>query len=190
MEIWPQAIADVLVLQPARFGDARGYFSEIYSQRTLKAHGIEFDFVQDNFLLSANPGTVRGLHFQGSPSTQTKLVSVLRGAILDVAVDIRKGSPHFGKHVAVELSAENGLQILVPRGFAHGICTLVPDTMVLYKVDAFYDSQRDYGLLWNDPALGIGWPEVAASPCLSDKDKVQPRLAELPRHFTYGEVIS
>src|SRR5262245_54383194 len=130
MEVIPQAISDVLVLKPKRFGDARGYFVESYSRRVLAERGVNFDFVQDNISLSARRGTVRGLHFQNPPAAQTKLLYVLRGAVLDVVVDIRRGSPTYGKHVAVELSEENGLQLLAPRGFAHGFCTLVADTMV------------------------------------------------------------
>jgi dTDP-4-dehydrorhamnose 3,5-epimerase len=186
MEIFEQTIPDVLVLKSRRFGDARGYFTETYSQRTLEAHGIAHNFVQDNISLSATPGTVRGLHFQIAPSPQTKLVSVLRGAVLDVAVDIRRGSPTYGQHVAVELSAENGLQILVPRGFAHGLCTLQPDTMVMYKVDSFYDQPREFGLQWNDPTLAIAWPDFAGSN-VSDKDKVNPPLADLPGYFSMAD---
>jgi dTDP-4-dehydrorhamnose 3,5-epimerase len=187
MEIFKQAIADILLLKPKRFGDARGYFTETYNRRIWAGQGVDHDFVQDNFSLSATPGTVRGLHFQTGPSAQTKLVLVLRGAILDVAVDIRKGSPTYGKHVALEISAENGLQILVPRGFAHGLCTLEANTMVMYKVDAFYDQPREFGLAWDDPELGIAWPAVAGAN-LSEKDKLNPTLAALPDHFTYGAV--
>lgn len=183
MEIFEQTIAGVLVLKPRRFGDARGYFAETYSRRALAALGLNFDFVQDNISLSATPGTVRGLHFQAAPAAQTKLVSVLQGAVLDVAVDIRKDSPTYGQHVAVELSAQNGLQILVPRGFAHGLCTLVPDTMVMYKVDAFYDPAREFGLQWNDPTLNIAWPDFAGA-VLSAKDGVNPLLRDMPEYFS------
>ncbi|HSC19615.1 MAG TPA: dTDP-4-dehydrorhamnose 3,5-epimerase [Rhizomicrobium sp.] len=185
MEIIPQTIAPVLLLKPPRFRDTRGFFSELYSRRALAAHGLQFDFLQDNVSFSKERGTVRGMHFQTSPSEQTKLVCVLTGAILDVAVDLRTGSPSYGRHVAVELAEENGLQLLVPRGFAHGFCTLVPNTRVLYKVDGFYDRERDLGLRWNDPALGIAWPIVEADAKLSDKDRVQPLLSELPQYFTY-----
>lgn len=187
MECIPQAIAPVLLLRPPRFGDDRGYFSELYSQRALEAHGLSFTFVQDNISLSAEAGTVRGLHFQTAPSEQTKLVSVLTGAVLDVVVDLRRGSPTYGRHVAAELSAENGLQMLAPRGFAHGFCTLVPNTRVLYKVDGAYDRERDFGLRWNDPALGIAWPVSETEARLSPKDRVQPLLSELPACFTYDE---
>jgi|ERR1041385_4372904 dTDP-4-dehydrorhamnose 3,5-epimerase len=185
MEIFPQAISPVMLLKPKRFGDARGYFSELYSRRALAAHGLEFAFVQDNISLSAEAGTLRGLHFQTAPSEQTKLVSVLTGAIFDVVVDLRWGSPTFGHHVAVELSAETGLQILVPRGFAHGFCTLTSDTRVFYKVDGFHDPERDFGLRWNDPALGIAWPVAEKDAKLSAKDRVQPLLSELPKVFAY-----
>ncbi|MBV8800028.1 MAG: dTDP-4-dehydrorhamnose 3,5-epimerase [Alphaproteobacteria bacterium] len=185
MEVFPQAIGPVMVLKPARFGDARGYFSELYSRRALAEHGLAFNFVQDNVSLSAETGTVRGLHFQTAPSEQTKLVTVLTGAILDVVVDLRWGSPTYGRHVAAELSADNGLQMLAPRGFAHGFCTLAPDTRVLYKVDGLYDPQRDFGLRWNDMALGIAWPVTEAEAKLSAKDGVQPLLSELPPVFAY-----
>ena len=185
MQIFPQAIAPVFLLRPKRLGDSRGFFSELYSRRTLEAHGLSFDFVQDNISLSADAYTVRGLHFQASPSEQTKLISVLTGAVFDVVVDLRVGSPTYGRHVAAELSAENGLQMLAPRGFAHGFCTLAPDTRVLYKVDGFYDSHRDFGVRWNDPALRIPWPAAESVVTLSAKDREQPPLAELPQYFAY-----
>jgi dTDP-4-dehydrorhamnose 3,5-epimerase len=187
MEIFPLAIPPVMLLKPARFGDGRGFFSEIYSRRELEKDGAGFDFVQDNLSLSIEAGTIRGLHFQSSPSEQSKLVTVISGAIFDVVVDLRVGSPSFGQHVAAELSADNGLQMLAPRGFAHGFCTLVPDTRVLYKVDGFYDRARDFGLRWNDPALGIPWPVAEGNAKLSDKDRAQPLLSELPKFFVYSE---
>jgi len=185
METFPQAIAPVLLLKPNRLVDSRGFFSELYNRQTLKVHGLSLDFVQDNISLSADAYTVRGLHFQASPSEQTKLVSVLAGAIFDVVVDLRTGSPTYGRHVAANLSAENGLQMLAPRGFAHGFCTLAPDTRVLYKVDGFYDARRDFGVRWNDPALGIPWPVAENDVTLSAKDREQPLLAELPQYFRY-----
>ena len=174
-----------LVLKPKRFHDARGFFVEQYNKQTLAAHGVQFECVQDNLSLSARAGTVRGLHFQSPPSEQTKLVSVLRGAIFDVLVDIRFGAPTYGRHVVVELSADNGIQALVPRGFAHGYCTLADDTLVQYKVDAHYDPARDLGVLWNDPDLDIRWPVAAETAILIDKDRKHPRLKELPRHFVW-----
>ena len=185
MDVLDQAIAPVKILKPSRFGDHRGYFSELYSRRALELLGLTFEFVQDNVSLSALPGTVRGLHFQSTPSAQTKLVSVLGGSVYDVVVDIRSGSPTFGQHVAETLSAENGFQMLVPRGFAHGFCTLEPDTLVLYKVDSYYDKERDFGLRWNDPALEISWPISVDKAKLSGKDRDQPLLAELPRYFEF-----
>jgi dTDP-4-dehydrorhamnose 3,5-epimerase len=178
------AIPDVLLIEPARFGDSRGFFSEVWSRRTLAQHGLEAEFVQDNHSLSREVGVVRGLHFQTPPAAQGKLVRVVRGAILDVAVDIREGSPTFGRHVAAVLSAENWRQLWVPRGFAHGFATLEPDTEVIYKVDAYYDRAADAGILWNDPALGIEWPVTEA--VLSDKDRAAPRLADIPPPFPKG----
>jgi dTDP-4-dehydrorhamnose 3,5-epimerase len=178
------AIPDVLLIEPARFGDSRGFFSEVWSRRALAQHGLEAEFVQDNHSLSREVGVVRGLHFQTPPAAQGKLVRVVRGAILDVAVDIREGSPTFGRHVAAVLSAENWRQLWVPRGFAHGFATLEPDTEVIYKVDAYYDRAADAGILWNDPALGIEWPVTEA--VLSDKDRAAPRLADIPPPFPKG----
>ena len=184
MKIERCAIPDVLVIEPTRFEDPRGFFSEVWSHRSLAAHGIETPFVQDNHSLSREAGVVRGLHFQRPPWAQGKLVRVVRGAILDIAVDLREGSATFGRHVAMELSAANWRQLWVPRGFAHGFATLEPDTEVLYKVDAYYDRDADAGILWNDPALGIDWP--AADPILSAKDRTAPRLAEIDPPFPAG----
>jgi dTDP-4-dehydrorhamnose 3,5-epimerase len=176
------------LLAPARHGDARGFFSETWSRAAFTAIGIDCDFVQDNHSLSRHKSTVRGLHFQTPPFAQAKLVRVARGAILDVAVDIRHGSPTFGQHVAVELSAENWRQLFVPEGFAHGFCTLEADTEVLYKVSAPYAPDHDKGLMWNDPALAIGWPVEAGEAVVSDKDRAHPRLAELELVFTHSRV--
>ena len=183
MEIKALDLPGAYLLKPRRFGDARGFFVELYNKRTLAAHGLQFDFVQDNVSLSAQSGTIRGLHFQPPPSAQAKLVSVLSGAILDVFVDIRAGSPTYGRHVAIELTSENGLQALVPHGFAHGFCSLANETLVQYKVDAHYDPERDLGLLWNDPDLGIEWPLEGRIPVMSDKDQKLPRLAEIETPF-------
>jgi dTDP-4-dehydrorhamnose 3,5-epimerase len=183
LRVEPTALPDVKIVNPQRIGDQRGFFSETYNRQRFAEAGIDVEFVQDNHSLSAVPGTVRGLHFQSEPFAQAKLVRVVRGRILDVAVDIRRSSPTFGKHVAVELSAENGLQLLVPVGFAHGFCTLEPDTEIVYKVSGYYSAAHDHGLRWNDPALGIDWPVAPANAVLSDKDKKQPLLAELPAYF-------
>ncbi len=185
MDIQATSIPEVKIIAPKKFGDARGFFSETYNQRAFHAAGITDVWIQDNHSLSGPKGTVRGLHFQTAPFAQAKLVRVTRGAILDVAVDIRRGSPTYGKHVAAEISAEAWNQIYVPAGFAHGFCTLTPDAEVLYKVTALYSRENDFGLLWNDPALGIDWPVSAETALLSDKDKVQPALAAMPAHFTY-----
>ncbi|QEL23955.1 dTDP-4-dehydrorhamnose 3,5-epimerase [Bosea sp. F3-2] len=177
------AIPAVKIVTPQKFGDHRGFFSEIWSRKAFVEAGLDLDFVQDNQSLSAPVGTLRGLHFQSPPFAQDKLVRVTRGRILDVAVDIRASSPTFGRHVAVELSAENWKQLLVPVGFAHGFVTLEPDTEVLYKVTAPYAPDNDHGLAFDDPALGIDWRLPADKLTLSDKDRKHPRLAEMLRYF-------
>jgi dTDP-4-dehydrorhamnose 3,5-epimerase len=168
------AIPDVKLVTPARFGDDRGFFSETYNAVQFKAAGIEADFVQDNHSLSAQTGTVRGLHFQSPPFAQSKLVRVLRGAILDVAVDARSGSPTYGKWVKAVLSAENGKQIYVPHGFLHGFVTLEPDTEVFYKVDAYYSRESEGSVHWNDETLAIDWAVDPADVTLSDNDASAP----------------
>jgi dTDP-4-dehydrorhamnose 3,5-epimerase len=181
MEVISLAIPDVKLVTPRRFADPRGFFAETFSRRRFAEAGLIADFVQDNHSLSRPAGTVRGLHFQRPPFAQAKLVRVLRGAILDVAVDIRPSSPSYGRHVAAELSADNGAMILVPEGFAHGFCTLQPDTEVLYKVSRDYAPQHEGGILWNDPALDIAWPVDAADAILSDRDRAWPTLSEYAR---------
>ena len=183
MQIRETSLPGVVILTPKRFGDARGFFSETWNRRTLAEAGIEIDVVQDNHSLSREAGTVRGLHFQSPPHAQTKLVRVLRGAIFDVAVDLRRASPHYGRHVGVTLTAESGDQILVPAGFAHGLMTLEPDTEVLYKVDDYYAPDHDHGLMWNDPDLGIDWPLPEAQAVLSEKDLRQPGFARFDTPF-------
>lgn len=188
MKVTPQAIPEVLLIEPRRFGDARGFFSEVWKRSALAAQGFAVDFVQDNHSFSRDVGVLRGLHFQRPPTPQGKLVRVVRGRILDVAVDIRAGSPTYGQHVAAELSAENWAQLWVPRGFAHGFITLEPDTEVLYKVDGEYDPATDAGIAWDDPALGINWPIPPGGVTLSDKDRKAPRLAEIPPPFPEGSL--
>ena len=183
MEIVRLAIPEVCVLTPKKHGDERGFFSETYNARQLAGFGIDLTFVQDNHAYSAQPGTVRGLHFQIPPHAQDKLIRVVRGSIFDVAVDLRQGSPTYGRHVSVVLSAGAWNQILIPVGFAHGLCTLEPDTEVLYKVTDHYDRDCDRGLLWNDPALDIPWPIPEFGAVLSERDRVHPTLAELPAYF-------
>ena len=177
------AIPAVKIVTPKKFGDHRGFFSETWSRKAFADAGLDLDFVQDNQSLSAPVGTLRGLHFQSAPFAQDKLVRVTRGRILDVAVDIRASSPTFGKHVAIELSAENWKQLLVPVGFAHGFVTLEPDTEVIYKVTAPYAPENDHGLAFDDPALGIDWRLPLSGLTLSDKDRKHPRLAEMLRYF-------
>jgi dTDP-4-dehydrorhamnose 3,5-epimerase len=183
VEVVETEIPDVKVLSPERFGDRRGSFSETYSSRALAAKGLDLDFVQDNDSLNVQRWTIRGLHFQVPPFAQHKLIRVVRGAILDVAVDLRRGSPTRGRHVAVEVSAERWNQVLVPIGFAHGFCTLEPNTHVIYKVTCHYAPEHDLGLLWNDPALGIRWPVSASEAVLAQRDTKWPPLAKLPDYF-------
>ncbi|MBI1372730.1 MAG: dTDP-4-dehydrorhamnose 3,5-epimerase [Phycisphaera sp.] len=183
MQILPTEIPDVKIIVPRRFEDARGFFSETWNRKRMADMGIDIEFVQDNHSWSADAGVLRGLHFQSPPHAQTKLVRVTRGRVLDVAVDLRRGSATYGRHVAVELAAANWRQLLVPAGFAHGVLTLEPDTEIQYKVDAYYAPEHDKGVIWNDPDLGIDWPVDADDVILSDKDLRQPRFADLPAYF-------
>ena len=176
-------IPGLKIVTPMRHGDARGFVSEVYKQSDWRAAGLDLSFVQDNHSYSAPAGTLRGLHFQIDPAGQDKLIRVVRGRILDVAVDLRHSSPTFGKHVAVELSAENWRQLLVPVGFAHGFVTLEPDTEVLYKATSLYSPAHDRGLAWDDPELGIDWKIPAGGPFLSERDKHWPRLRDLMEAF-------
>ncbi len=180
LEIRSLSIPDVLLIRPKRHVDDRGFFSETYNKEELASVGIHLDFVQDNQALTVKAGTVRGLHFQLPPFAQTKLIRVLRGRILDVAVDIRRSSPTFGKHVAVELCADQGEQILIPIGFAHGVCTLEPNTETAYKVTSHYSASHDRGIRWNDPAFGIAWPVDETRVFLSDRDRSLPLSNEAP----------
>ena len=188
MRVTPQAIPDVLLIEPRRLGDARGFFSEVWKESALAAAGFHVRFVQDNHSFSAQKGVLRGLHFQRPPTPQGKLVRCTRGAILDVAVDIREGSPTYGQHVAMELSAENWRQLWVPRGFAHGFVTLTEDVEVLYKVDGEYDPATDAGIAWDDPDLDIAWPVPPGGPVLSDKDRKAPRLRDIAPPFPRGSL--
>src|SRR5262249_1724799 len=185
MHIEALAIQEVKLLTPTIFRDERGFFAETYNRRALAGAGIDRAFVQDNQSLSPAKGVLRGLHFQIAPHPQGKLVRVIKGAIFDVAVDIRHGSPTFGRHVASILSADNWCQLWVPEGFAHGFCTLEPDTEVIYKVTDFYAPECDRGLAWDDPDLGIAWPLADTETVLSDKDRRHPRLKDVPSHFSY-----
>lgn len=183
MQVTPLDIPDVKILHPRKFGDKRGFFSETYNKKALAEHGIDIEFVQDNHSYSSPRGTIRGLHFQIPPYAQDKLVRVVRGAVLDVAVDLRADSPTFGQHVTAIITADEWNQILVPAGFAHGFCTLEADTEVIYKVSSYYAPEHDLGIRWNDPRLGIEWPVSEGQAILSDKDRVQPLLEEIEFRF-------
>ena len=186
MEIVTTAIEGVVLLKPRIFGDERGYFFESYSQREFEKQVCRTVFVQDNESKSCY-GVVRGLHFQKPPYAQSKLVRVVKGRVLDVAVDIRKGSPTFGKHVSVELSEENKRQFFIPRGFAHGFAVLSDEAVFLYKCDNFYAPESEGSLAWDDPELGIDWRIPAEQVILSEKDRHHPRLGEAEFLFDYKE---
>jgi len=178
MQVIPTEIPDVKIFVPKQFKDHRGFFSEVYSTRLLRDAGIDRSFVQDNHSLSVEKGVLRGLHYQVAPMAQDKLIRVVRGAILDVALDIRRGSSTFGKHVTALVSSENWQQVFVPVGFAHGFVTLEPNTEVLYKVSAFYSPQHERGVRWNDPALGIDWGIRPDEAVLSQRDTQHPFLKD------------
>jgi dTDP-4-dehydrorhamnose 3,5-epimerase len=175
----PLALPEILLITPKRHGDARGWFAETWSARQLSAAGVDTNFVQDNQAFNARKGTLRGLHFQKAPHAQGKLVRVVKGAIFDVAVDVRAGSPTYGQWAGATLTADAGEQLWVPRGFAHGYVTLTDDTELFYKVDGDYAPQLEGGVIWNDPDLAIAWP-LDGEPVLSEKDKLLPRLKDMP----------
>lgn len=176
-------VLDVYILEPQVFGDERGWFIESWSKKKMQKAGFDYEFVQDNHSYSAQKGTLRGLHFQKGEWAQAKLVRCARGAVLDVVVDLRKGSPTYKKWVAVELSEQNKKQLLIPKGFLHGFLTLTDDVEFLYKADAYYHAQADRNILWNDPELGIEWG--IENPILSEKDRIAPRLSESDIDFSY-----
>jgi dTDP-4-dehydrorhamnose 3,5-epimerase len=184
MEIRRLEIPDVVLIRPRRIPDGRGWFAETWNAREFAEAGIDVVFVQDNHSYSARAGTVRALHFQRPPHDQAKLVRVLAGAIFDVAVDLRRGSPTYGRHVTATLTAERGEELFIPTGFAHGFATLAPDTEVLYKVDKPYAAAFDSGLFWNDPELAIPWPVKPDVATVSEKDGKFPRLADFESPFT------
>ena len=179
-------IPDLLVFEPKVIEDSRGYFFESFNLKTYQQEGIEINFVQDN-QSSSQYGVIRGLHYQLDPHAQVKLIRVLVGSILDVAVDIRKGSPTFGKSFSVELSAENKKQLFIPAGFAHGFSVLSEKAEVLYKCNAFYNKESEGGILYNDPSLNIDWKIPGSKEIVSEKDKVSPRLADCKNNFVYGK---
>lgn len=183
MRIESAAIPDVLILLPEKHADPRGFFSETFKASALAAAGVTHAWGQDNHSLSTVRGVVRGLHFQRPPEAQAKLLRVVRGAVFDVAVDIRKGSPTYGRHVAMELSAENWAQVYVPAGFAHGFCTLTENTEVLYKTSAEYSPAHERGVRWDDPDLGIAWPVTPAQAVLSARDTQWPAFRDFVSPF-------
>ena len=180
------SLEGVFLLEPKRFGDHRGFFMESYNQQTFEKLGIKLELCQDNHSLSVETATLRGLHYQKNPKAQTKIVRCLAGAILDVVVDIRKGSPTYGQHVAEILTPENNRSIVVPKGFAHGVMTLVPNSEIFYKVDEFYAPDEDRGIRWNDPELGIRWPFSDVQ--LSEKDQNAPLLKDADNNFHWDEM--
>ena len=183
LEIQTTPLQGVLILTPVRHGDARGFFSESWNRKRMEAAGIDLDFVQDNHSLSAQVGTVRGLHYQSPPHAQTKLVRCGRGALHDVAVDIRRGSPTYGQSFGIDLTAENGRQLLIPAGFLHGFVTRAPDTEIVYKCTDYYAPDCDGAVLWSSCGVDWGLPEEAA--ILSDKDRKAPALADFDSPFTW-----
>ena len=187
LKIVPTKFKEVVLIEPAVYEDPRGFFMESYNAELFKKFGLDINFLQDNHSLSVKEGTIRGLHYQLNPDAQTKLVRASRGAIFDVVVDIRKGSPTYGQWDGYVLSAENKRQLLIPKGFAHGLCTLVDFTEVQYKVDALYSAENDRGILWNDPIIGIEWP--TKNPILSGKDAQNPTLENADNNFSMEVII-
>ncbi|WP_138755231.1 dTDP-4-dehydrorhamnose 3,5-epimerase [Paenibacillus sinopodophylli] len=183
MNIIKTKLPGVLILEPKKHQDKRGYFLESYNLKTFRNHGLNISFVQDNLSYSEEVGTLRGLHYQLTPHAQTKLISVNAGAIFDVVVDIRYNSPTYGQWIGEIISLENSRQLLVPKGYAHGYCTIQNQTQIIYKVDEFYSPVHDRGIAWNDPALAIDWP--TSNPILSDKDTKHPMLADAEINFVY-----
>jgi dTDP-4-dehydrorhamnose 3,5-epimerase len=185
MNIIKTKLDKVVIIEPNVFGDHRGWFMETYNDQAFKEQGIDISFIQDNQSFSAIKGTLRGLHYQMNPKSQTKLVRCTKGSIYDVAVDIRKGSPTYGEWFGIELNAENKKQLLVPKGFAHGFITLTNDVEVQYKVDELYSPEHDRGIFWNDATIGIDWP-IDIQPVLSEKDERAPLLKDADSNFIFG----
>ncbi|NLA25315.1 MAG: dTDP-4-dehydrorhamnose 3,5-epimerase [Bacteroidales bacterium] len=184
MEIIKTPIPDLLIIKPKVFGDNRGYFVETYNENNFKASGIKCNFVQDNESMS-NAGVIRGLHYQLEPYSQAKLVRVVRGSVFDVALDLRKGSPSFGKWFGLVLSAENKTQLLVPKGFAHGFAVLENNTIFAYKCDEFYNKEAERGIKFDDPELEINWPVNIEKAIISEKDRENPTFKEAEYNFKY-----
>ncbi|WP_116083524.1 dTDP-4-dehydrorhamnose 3,5-epimerase [Tropicimonas sp. IMCC34011] len=187
MNVLETRLVDLHLIEPRRFGDHRGFFAETWNRRAFEAEGIVIDWVQDNHSLSATPGTLRGLHFQAPPHAQAKLVRCGRGRLFDVVVDLRGGSPTYGQWEGFELSAENGRQLLIPAGFAHGFVTREADTEIVYKCSDYYAPETEGAVAWDDPAIGIDWGLEGTDPILSDKDRAAPRLSDIEMPFIYEE---
>ncbi|TFE00029.1 dTDP-4-dehydrorhamnose 3,5-epimerase [Jeotgalibacillus sp. R-1-5s-1] len=186
MKVFKTKFKDALLIEPIVFNDSRGYFMECYKQSLLEDYGVNLNFIQENHSMSKDPGTIRGMHYQLQHKAQSKLVRVTRGAIYDVIVDIRRNSPTFGEWEGYILTEDNKRQLLVPKGFAHGFCTLVPGTEVQYKVDELYSKEHDRGFVWNDPLIGITWP--VTQPVLSDKDRLHPSFEQAEFDFIWEGV--
>lgn len=185
MQFIPHSIPGIVEVVPKRHRDHRGYFSEVFKNNLFRQEVSDVDFVQENESLSESAGTIRGLHFQTNPFAQGKLVRCLRGSLFDVAVDIRTGSPTYGKWTSAVLSEENGHQLWIPSGFAHGFCTLMPKTTICYKVTSVYSPECDAGVAWDDSTIAVDWPDIVDAESLSAKDKIQPKLSGLPVYFSY-----
>ncbi|MEO6359662.1 MAG: dTDP-4-dehydrorhamnose 3,5-epimerase [Sphingomicrobium sp.] len=183
MEFRKFDLAGPLEIVPRKIEDERGYFSELFRSDTFAQHAGAIDFVQDNQSLSVRPGTIRGIHFQSDPFAQGKLVRCLAGSVFDVAIDLRRGSPNYGRWIAVTLTPEQNNQLWVPVGFGHAFCTLAPSSLISYRVTNYYSAECDMGVAWDDPDIAIEWPTIADRDTLSAKDRSQPRLAHLPQYF-------
>ncbi len=187
MEITPLGISGVMLVTPRHIGDERGYFAETFRADRFRQACGDWTFVQENESRSTKAGTVRGFHFQREPNVQGKLLRCTAGALFDVAVDIRRGSPTYGHWLGEMLTPENGRQLWLPPGFAHGFCAIEPNTVICYKVTGYYSAECDKGLAWNDPAIGVTWPDIADPETLSVKDRMQPCLADLPEYFRWSQ---
>ncbi|WP_132270433.1 dTDP-4-dehydrorhamnose 3,5-epimerase [Novosphingobium sp. PhB57] len=185
MKIVHLRIPGVALVVPRQIGDKRGYFSEIFREDFFEDACGKWNFVQDNESFSESRGTLRGLHFQSEPHTQGKLVRCTAGALYDVAVDIRRGSPFYGQWISQILTAKNGKQLWLPPGFAHGFCSLEPETVISYKVTSYYTPECERGLAWDDPVVGIDWPDITNTNSLSDRDRAQPNFIDLPEYFPW-----
>jgi dTDP-4-dehydrorhamnose 3,5-epimerase len=189
VQVEPTDLPGVVIVRTRWFEDARGSFSEVYNQADFLAAGLPSGFIQENHVVNPVAGTVRGMHFQRPPFAQAKLIRVVKGAVLDISIDIRQGSPNYGRCVAVALSSTDRNQLFIPAGFAHGYCTIEPGTEIVYRVDAPYNPEAEAGVSWDDPDLGIVWPIARERVLISERDRLLPRLAEIPAFFTYDKQL-